>query len=89
MKERKGLYNYLMFGDHKNLFDYKQPHFRTEDLVNPCTLYILLKTREGIKAQDVFVQTGALGVDTPMLSGHYIRFSVGQLTQPTYSKYDK
>jgi hypothetical protein len=87
-KERKGLYNYLLkTAKFAHLFEAQQPHIATEDLDRPCTLYILLKAKSGVKAQNVFVETGALGVDTPMLSGHYIRFSVGTVTAPTYSQY--
>jgi len=86
-KERKGLYNFLMNDKNKHLFAETQPHVRKEDMDKPCTLYILMKTRDGIKAQDIFIATGALGVDTPMLTGHYVRFAVGTLTRPTYSKY--
>eukprot|EP01119_Soliformovum_irregulare_P015344 TRINITY_DN4308_c0_g1_i1.p1 TRINITY_DN4308_c0_g1~~TRINITY_DN4308_c0_g1_i1.p1 ORF type:complete len:493 (+),score=113.78 TRINITY_DN4308_c0_g1_i1:27-1505(+) len=85
-QERKGLYNFLM-SRHSDLFDADQKHIQPHDMDRPCTLYVLLKTREKVKAQDVFVATGALGVDTPLLSGHHIRFSVGQLLRPTYSQY--
>jgi len=84
-KERKGLFNFMM--KQKGLFEEQQLHIRPEDMDKPCTLYILLKTKPGIKAQEVFINTGTLGVDTPMLSGHYIRFSVGAVTKPTYAKY--
>jgi hypothetical protein len=85
-KERKGLYNFLL-KKYSHLFDENQSHITETDINNSCTLYILLKTKNGIKAQDIFLNTGALGVDTPLLSGHYIRFSVGCITKPTYSKY--
>eukprot|EP01114_Cavostelium_apophysatum_P009370 TRINITY_DN2248_c0_g1_i3.p1 TRINITY_DN2248_c0_g1~~TRINITY_DN2248_c0_g1_i3.p1 ORF type:complete len:143 (+),score=41.65 TRINITY_DN2248_c0_g1_i3:725-1153(+) len=88
MKERKGLYNYLMS---KNktipLFEVNQDHITPADMDQPCTLYILLKSKEGVKAADVFMSTGVLGVDTPLGSGHYIRFAVGTLTKPVYSQY--
>ena len=86
-RERKGLYNFLMSNKNKHLFDEKQIHIRPEDMDKPCTLYILMKTREGVKAQDIFMNTGILGVDTPMLSGHYVRFSLGTLLNPAFSKY--
>jgi len=86
MLERRGLYNFFL-QKYKNLFDEKQIHINRDDIDNPCTLYILLKTKEGIKAQDIFVTTGALGVDTPLISGHHVRFSLGQLQKPTYSMY--
>jgi len=83
--ERKGLFNFMMTkGD---LFEPQQPHVRTEDLDNPLGLYILLKAKKGINAQDVLINSGTLGVDTPLASGHYIRFSVGTLLKPTYAKY--
>lgn len=84
--ERKGLYNYLM-KKNAHLFEDKQIHVTGDDINNPLGLYLLLKTKPGIGAQDVFVNTGVLGVDTPLLSGHYIRFAVGALPRPTYSKY--
>jgi len=86
--ERKGLVKYLTQDKFKHLFEKEQVHIRDEDLDRPCTLYISLKTKEGIKAQQVFETTGALGVDTKFKSGHYIRFSVGTLTRPVYSKMD-
>lgn len=83
-KERLGLFKYLMV-NFAYLFDPMQAHISPEDLEVPLGLYVLLKTRDGIKAQDIFMTTGVLGVDTPLLSGHYVRFSVGQLTRPVYS----
>jgi len=85
--ERKGLYNYLMKPEFSDLFDQKQAHITPQDMENPCTLYILLKCNKGVTAQDIFIKTGALGVDTPFHSGHYVRFAVGQLVKPTYQKY--
>jgi len=58
-----------------------------EDLDRSCTLYILLKTAKDITSQHILLESGVLGVDTPMKSGHYVRFSTGTLTKPTYSKY--
>jgi hypothetical protein len=86
MHERKGLINFLL-GKHKHLFEQQQAHITAEDIDRPCTLYVLLKTQPGVKAQQVFEETGVLGVDTPMKTGHYIRFAVGTLTEPTFSKY--
>jgi len=86
-KERKGVVNFLLNGRHSGLFAPQQKHIVSADLDNPCTLYVLLKTASGVKAQDIFVNTGALGVDTPMLSGHHVRFSMGTVREPTYSKF--
>lgn len=83
-KERAGLF-YFLTGNFPYLFDEKQLHITQDDLESALGLYILLKTKDNYKAQDVFMRTGVLGVDTPLLSGHYIRFSVGQLTKPIYS----
>jgi len=85
-KERDGLYNFLM-DKYKHLFEPEQLHIKKKDFEKPCTLYILLKTREGVNAQKVLESTGVLGVDTPLASGHYIRFSVGTLQKPVFSKY--
>jgi len=85
--ERKGLVNFLLNEKNKHLFAPAQPHIKPEDMDNPCTLYVLLKSADGVKAKDIFLQAGVLGVDTPMLSGHYVRFAVGAVTKPTYSKY--
>lgn len=83
-KERKGLYNFL--SKFHDLFESEQKHITSDDLDNTLGLYILMKTKSGVKAQDVFIKTGILGVDTMMGSGHYIRFSVGTLLEPTYGK---
>jgi len=85
--ERKGLLNFLLSDKNRHLFAEEQPHITDDDIDNPLGLYILLKTNTNIKAQDVFMETGALGVDTILLSGHYIRFAVGTLTKPTFAKY--
>jgi len=86
-QERKGLRAFLLSDKHKHLFEDNQSHLVDEDIDNPLGLYLLLKVRPGVKAQDVFMETGALGVDTALLSGHYIRFAVGGVIKPTYSKY--
>lgn len=83
-RERLGLFNFLM-SKFSYLFDERQLHITPDDMDSPLGLYILLKTKDSYKAQDVFMKTGVLGVDTPLLSGHYIRFSVGQLVKPVYS----
>lgn len=82
-RERKGLYNYL--SKFIDLFEPEQKHITSDDLEKSLGLYILMKTKPGIKAQNVFIKTGILGVDTMMGSGHHIRFSVGTLLEPTYS----
>jgi hypothetical protein len=84
-QERRGLYTYLLQPKFSHLFHSSQQHLHPEDLDNSLGLYVTLKTNEGVKAQDIFMDTGALGVDTPLLSGHYIRFAVGSLLRPTYS----
>jgi len=35
----------------------------------------------------ILEETGVLGVDIPFNSGPYIRFAVGTLQQPVFSKY--
>jgi len=86
-KERLGLYNFLMDDKYRHLFEKEQPHIRKKDFEKPCTLYILLKAKEGVNSQKVLQSTGVLGVDTKLLSGQYIRFSVGTLKKPVFSKY--
>lgn len=85
--ERYGLYKYLM--NHpkaKDLFEENQEHIDMQDLKGPCGLYVLLKVKPGITGKDVLIQTGALGVEVKLASGTYIRFSVGTVTKPTFSK---
>eukprot|EP01129_Flabellula_baltica_P016065 TRINITY_DN8401_c0_g1_i2.p1 TRINITY_DN8401_c0_g1~~TRINITY_DN8401_c0_g1_i2.p1 ORF type:complete len:489 (+),score=120.28 TRINITY_DN8401_c0_g1_i2:26-1492(+) len=83
--ERKSLLEYFRLSKFSHLFDENQHHITDDDIEDPCTLYIMMKTKEGITAKDVFMATGALGVDTKMINGHYIRFAVGTLTKPIYS----
>eukprot|EP01125_Pyxidicula_operculata_P017099 TRINITY_DN5952_c0_g2_i1.p1 TRINITY_DN5952_c0_g2~~TRINITY_DN5952_c0_g2_i1.p1 ORF type:complete len:488 (-),score=68.44 TRINITY_DN5952_c0_g2_i1:98-1561(-) len=85
--ERGGLVKFLLQPKYHHLFEPSQPHITSDDIDNTLGLYILLKLKEGVNAKQVFLETGALGVDTPLLSGKYIRFSVGTLTKPSYSKY--
>jgi len=85
-QERKGLYNYLMSKGKRTLFAPQQLHI-FPDIERPLGLYLLLKTQPGVDAKSVFLETGVLGIDTPLSSGHYIRYAVGQVTVPTYSKY--
>jgi len=83
-KERQGLYNHLV-GKYPHLWAPVQTHLTPEDLNRTLGLYLLLKTAPGITAQEIFLETGILGVDTKLLSGHYIRFAVGMMNQPKYS----
>lgn len=87
-QERLGLYHYLLgrrqFAD---LFDDDQRHLRADQLESPLGLYLLVKLREGVSGKDVLMRTGCLGVETPMGSGRYMRFAVGKITSPTYSRY--
>jgi len=87
--ERKGLYNFLMNEKYSYLFERDQIHISNEILDNPCTLYVLLKVKDGVNAQFVFENTGILGVDTVLKSGKYIRFAVGTLKNPVFSKYQE
>lgn len=49
MRERKGLFNYLSSEKFKDLFEEKQPHITSDDMEKPLGLYIVLKTKLGIK----------------------------------------
>ncbi len=85
--ERKGLVRFLLQPKFAHLFDPReQKHITPEDMDNPCTLYVLLKAKEGVRSSAVFEETGALGVDTPLKTGHYIRFAVGMMKGPFFSK---
>src|SRR5262245_54087046 len=84
-EEMQGLCNFLLSEMYRHLFYANQKHITPEDIGSPLGLYLLLKTKPGVKAQDIFMETGALGVDTGLLSGHYVRFAVGGLIKPTYS----
>jgi len=89
-RERKGLYNYLRKKNKEkgySLFEEKQIHVTDEEINQPLGLYLLLKAKEGANAQKVFIETGVLGVDTKLKSGLYVRFSVGKLGEPVFSKY--
>ena len=83
--ERKALVRFLMQPQFGDLFEAQQPHIQAEDLDNPCTLYVLLRVRDGVKSNAIFERTGALGVDTPLKSGHYVRFALGMMKQPFFS----
>jgi aspartate/methionine/tyrosine aminotransferase len=89
-RERLGLYYYLTnHPQAKELFDDVQEHISMEDLQNSCGMYVLMKLKPGKSGKDVLMATGTLGVDTPLASGNYVRFSVGTITKPTYSQYAK
>jgi len=82
--ERKGLYSHLI-KNFSHLFEETQPHITEQDINRTLGLYLLLKTADRVQAKHIFLESGILGVDTPLLSGHYVRFSVGQMLQPKYS----
>ena len=85
--EKVGLYEHLIkSGKFKNIFDENQQHVDEDQLNEPGGLYLFLKLKPGIGAQQVAQETGCLGVESKMATGAYIRFSVGTLTGPTYSK---
>lgn len=87
-KEVLGLYHYLIkSGKFKDLFDEDQSHVIPEDLEEPINLYLCLKLKEGVDGKQVLAETGCLGVETPMLSGTYMRFSVGTIQKLTFAKY--
>lgn len=85
--EKVGLYEHLIkSGKFENIFDKNQQHIDENQLKEPGGLYLFLKLKPGISAQQVAQETGCLGVEAKMTTGSYIRFSVGTLTEPTYSK---
>lgn len=85
--EKVGLYEHLIkSGKFENIFDENQQHIDENQLKEPGGLYLFLKLKPGISAQQVAQETGCLGVEAQMATGSYIRFSVGTLTEPTYSK---
>ena len=84
--ERKGLLAHLAKPQFSHLFEKEQPHIRSDDIDHTCTLYICLKARPQVTAQQVFRETGALGVDTKRFhEGNFIRFAVATIRKPTYS----
>lgn len=83
--ERRALVRFLLQPTFADLFAAEQPHVH-HDLDEPCTLYVLLRARENVKASLVFERTGICGVDTPLRSGHYVRFAVGMLKEPVFSR---
>jgi len=85
-KERLGLYNYLMQPQFSHLFEEKQDHIEMSDLENKLGLYVLMKLKKGVTAKDAFEASGALGVETPLASGTYVRYSLGVMKDPKYSK---
>lgn len=88
-KGRRGLHAFLMQERFAHLFDEKQSHITQDQLQNPGSLYLFLKLKPGITGRQVAVETGCLGVETPMRDRQdiYIRFAVGMLTEPTFAQY--
>lgn len=86
-KERAGLYQHLI-GDKKysDLFEEAQPHLDPSQLEESLGLYLFLKLKPGVTGQEVLLRTGCLGVETKMASGNYLRFAVGEITEPTYAR---
>lgn len=86
--ERRGLYHYLMKNqEFSHLFDEDQSHILPEQLEESLGLYVFLKLKQGVGVKEVAIETGCLGVETQMGNDRYIRFAVGKITAPTYSKY--
>lgn len=87
-QERKGLFNFLTKdGKYAHLFDDNQEHINLTQLNRPQGLYLDLKMREGVDKMQIYKETGCIGVETSMESGKYMRFAVGKITEPTYSKF--
>lgn len=86
-RERAGLYYYLRQPKFAHLFNDDQSHIDEEQLRQPMTIYLLMKLRSGITMQQVALATGCIGVETSLASGHYIRFAIGRITEPTYSQH--
>ncbi len=87
-QERKGLYQYLIgSGNFDDIFEPDQPHILQDQLDEPLGLYVFLRLRPGVHTKDVLIKTGCLGVETTMGDGStWMRFAVGKITKPTYSK---
>lgn len=86
--ERKGLHDYLIkSGDFSDLFDDNQDHIIQEQLDDPLGLYLFLKLKDGVTKMDIYAKTGCFGVENTIGSGKYMRFAVGKITEPTYSKF--
>eukprot|EP01090_Pellita_catalonica_P000157 TRINITY_DN10110_c0_g1_i1.p1 TRINITY_DN10110_c0_g1~~TRINITY_DN10110_c0_g1_i1.p1 ORF type:complete len:511 (-),score=58.52 TRINITY_DN10110_c0_g1_i1:92-1591(-) len=84
-RERKGLHSHIVsHPSFDELFDSDQSHLEGA-LDEALGLYLLLKTKKGVTAQEVLMKTGILGVDTKFGSGHYLRFAVGTLQRPVFS----
>jgi len=86
-RERKGLCNYLLNGQYRDLFDEDQSHLHEDQLDEPMGLYLLVKLKPGVTKMDVYKRTGCIGVPSSLKSGQYMRFSVGKITEPTYARY--
>lgn len=86
-RERKGLFDNLIgSGKYNHLFEEDQEQIPQEQVDQPLGLYLLLKLKDGVDPVDVYSETGCIGVETKMDTGKYMRFSVGKITEPTYSK---
>jgi hypothetical protein len=94
-RERKGLFEFLIkSGKYKHLFEEDQPQVEQGQLDEPLGLYLDLRMREGVTAMQIYKETGCIGVEHPMNTeddkakgnNKYMRFSVGKITKPTYSK---
>jgi len=87
-RERKGLFNFLIkSGRFTDLFDKDQSHIIPEQIDDPLGLYLFVKIKPGVTRMQIYSQTGCIGVPTKMDTGMYMRFSVGQIKEPTYAKY--
>lgn len=84
-RERSGLFVRLSEPRFGHLFDSEQNHIVPVQLAQPLGLYLLMKLADGVSSRQVAVETRCLGVESPLQSGRYVRFSVGRITQPTYS----
>lgn len=71
------VYQFLTQDKFSHLFSRHQPHLDPTRLGTPGGLFLLLKTQNGSTAERVAKETGYFGVDAPLKSGHYIRFSMG------------
>lgn len=67
--------NFLIYMKHQYayFFDFSMsPHFHERD-----GLYILLKLQKGYTAQELFSETGIIGVSLSLSDGDYVRYSFG------------
>ncbi|MBP9718204.1 aminotransferase class I/II-fold pyridoxal phosphate-dependent enzyme [Candidatus Gracilibacteria bacterium] len=86
MKERAGLFTYMMAEKFSDLFDKKQLHITEDQLKEPQGLYLFLKMKKEVDVKRVFLETKCLGVEMKMGSGNYIRFAVCKMKEPLFSK---